>query len=129
VDAYVTGGEFPDISEVAALESDIEELEERVRAARYATEVLAGELNHVQMENREGYIEVLKKREQEIMDRYLELERAAQQVMGNWRDHATMVEVITGDRQSLDYVHPSKPILLRDPDDVVMSTMDSGVIT
>jgi hypothetical protein len=129
VDAYVTGGDFPDISEVAALESDIEELEGRVRAARNATEVLAGELNMVQMENRDGYIEVLKKREQEIMDRYFELEQAAQQVIADWRGHAMMVEGITGERQSLDFVHPSKPILLRDPDDVVIGTWTAAGIT
>jgi len=130
VKAYVEGSdEFPSISEIGALEADIEDLDMRYRAARNATEVLAGELSAVQSENRGAWIEVLKETEQKLLDRYMDVQRQVQQIHEDWRAHATMVESITGERQSLDFASPSRPILLKDPDTVVISTATAGAIT
>ncbi len=63
ISAYVEGSdEFPDVNERAALEEDLRELEERVRAARTATEILAEQLAAVQTENLEAWSKVLRER-------------------------------------------------------------------
>jgi len=129
IDAYVNDAEFPTISEVDALKSDIEELRERVTAARYATEILAGELNLERSENYEGYLDVLRDLEQELQDRWMGIQRQAQEVLEDWRAHARLVDGMTDLRPSLDEAHPSRPIMLRDPDDVVIGTWNAGAIT
>lgn len=128
IDAYVNDAEFPDISEVDALKSDIQELQERVTAARYATEVLAGELNMEESANYEGYVEVLKNLEQELQDRWMEVQNQAQVVLEDWRAHARLVDGVTDMRPSLDGARPSRPIMLRDPDDIVIDSMKAGAI-
>jgi hypothetical protein len=128
IDAYVHDAEFPDISEVDALKSDIEELQERVTAARYATEILAGELSRERSENYDAYMDVLRDLEQELQDRWMEIQRQAQEVLEDWRAHARLVDGMTDLRPSLDSAHPSRPIMLRDPDDIVMDSMKAGAI-
>jgi hypothetical protein len=115
--------EFPSVNEMAALQDDIQELEERVRAARTATEILAGELSAVQTENLEAWSQVLREREQQIMDQYAAIEQRMQAVLDLWRQHASLVETITGERQYPDFAHPSRPIMLKDLGDVVISSL------
>jgi DNA-binding protein YbaB len=128
--AYIQGtDEFPSISEVKALEVDIEELDIRIRAARQATEELAGQYHQAQAQNREAWIEVLKTREQALMNQWQEIQAHAQKIQEDWRAHATMVETITGERVFSDFSHPSRPLLTREADDVVISTQTAGSIT
>jgi len=128
--AYVNDDfEFPDITEVAALKSDIQELQARKRAAREATQILAGEFDAVRMENVEDWTEALREAEQKLLDRYEDVLREYEAILADWRNHATMVEHITGERQFLDVANPTRPILLKDPGDVVMSTATAGSLT
>jgi len=119
---------FPDISEVDALKSDIRELQERVTSAKYATEILAGELNMEQHENYEGYMAVLRDLEQELQERWMVVQNQAQVVLEDWRAHARLVDGMTDLRPSLDSAHPSRPIMLRDPEDMVIDSMRAGAI-
>jgi hypothetical protein len=131
VEAYVAGSnEFPSISEVAALESDIEDLKIKVGAARHATEVLSGQLAQVQSDNREAWIDTLKEREQLLMNQYADIHAQAMKIRDEWRQHASMVESVTGERVFTDFASPDKPILLKDPEqDEVIGTWSAGSIT
>ena len=104
-------------------------VQERVAAARYATEVLGGELALLQQENAAEWLDVLKDREQALLDRHYEAQLEAQKVLEDWRQHAGLVLQVQGKNESTQFAHPSRPILLADPDDVTISTISAAAIT
>ncbi len=63
------------------------------------------------------------------MDQYTAIEQRMQAVLDLWRQHASLVETITGERVYTDFAHPSRPSMLKDPDDVVISSRTAGSIT
>jgi len=129
ITAFVEGvEEFPDISEIAALKSDIQDLSEKVRLAKIATETLGGQLNTEQRMNADKWLVVLQSRENQLLGEWAKIEAMAAELLGRWREHASLCEAVTGERVSLDFAHPSRPIATKDPDDVVIDSRRAGAI-